>query len=137
MKTIFKNKAVQKTFQMYPSPYKTKLMAIRELIFKIAKKSPEIGEITETLKWGEPSYLPKQRNIGTTIRLHWLETKPNQYGIYFNCQTNLIEQFKKKFGKKFQYEGKRALIFNLEDDLKPSEITDCIYMALTNKLKKN
>jgi hypothetical protein len=56
--------------------------------------------------------------------------------MYFNCQTNLISKIKKQFGSKFEYEGKRAIIFKLEVEPPYQDIQKCITMALTYYLKK-
>ena len=136
MVSSIKNKDVAETFTDYPMEFREKLLILREIILKVAKNTPQIGELIETLKWGEPSYLPEEKNIGTTVRIHWLKTKPDQYGIYFNCQTNLIEQFKKRYGNKFSYEGKRALIFKIDDELNLKNISDCVSIALTYHLNK-
>ena len=56
MKPI-QNPAVAAKFQSYPLSMRTKLMALRELILETAADTAEVGEIEETLKWGEPAYL--------------------------------------------------------------------------------
>ncbi len=122
---------VARTFKEYPVAFRKKLLAVRKLILAVAKSSSAIGELDEALKWGEPSYLPKEKNIGTTIRIHWLKSKPHQYGIYFNCQTTLIADFKKKYAGQFKYEGKRAIILNETDSLPVEQLKGCILMALT------
>lgn len=106
------------------------------MIFEVAlENESKIGKIEETLKWGEPSYRPILKNTGTTVRLSWLKSKPNQYGIYFHCKTSLIKDFKLLFRDKFRYEGKRAIIFDLEDNISKKELKKCISMALTYHLK--
>ncbi len=130
------NQNVATVFNEYPPFFRKRLMALRSLILKTAKSLPEIGELEETLKWGEPSYLPKKKNIGTTVRIHWLESKPHQYALYFNCQTNLILKYKKKYPHLFNYEGNRAVVFTKDDELPVKALKDCIAMALTYHLKK-
>jgi len=127
---------VARVFAHYPTNYRKRLKALRKLILEVAHSNPEIGELEETLKWGEPSYLPKQKKIGTTVRIHWLKSKPEQYGIYFNCQTNLVERFKKSFPETFRFEGKRAIIFSEADVVPVPELKSCIRMALTYHLGK-
>ena len=61
---------VREVYSSYPAVHKEKLLLLRELIFSIAKQNPEIDEIEETLKCGEPSYLTKNKS-GSTIRLTW------------------------------------------------------------------
>jgi hypothetical protein len=130
------NSDVAAVFQEYPPKFKKNLLRLRKIIFDTAKEIEQIEELVETLKWGEPIYLPKKKNIVTTIRIHWLRTKPNQYGMYFNCNTSLIPRIKRRFGNTFAYEGKRAIVFNEGDDLPSSELRECVKMALTYHLDK-
>lgn len=52
----FKNATVAAKFESYPPAVRRKLLALREAVFRTAASMPEIGEIEETLKWGEPAY---------------------------------------------------------------------------------
>ena len=125
------DKQVLDVFKEYPPKYRKKLLLLRKFVLSAAGEIPQGEVLLETIKWGEPSYLFGKRKIGTTIRIHWLKSKPDQFGIYFNCRTNLVDRFKKKFGKKFNYEGNRAIIFTIDDKLHIKELKECIYMALT------
>lgn len=127
---------IAEVFQAYPPPFRKKLERLRKIILDVAKNHPEIGELEETLKWGEPSFLPKKKNVGTTVRIHWLKSKPAQCGIYFNCNTTLVSKFRRKFGKTFRYEGRRAIVFGKDDDIPVDEIKECISLALTYHLNK-
>lgn len=44
--------AVENVFAGYPSPVKSKLLALRKLIFATAKTTSGVGKLEETLKWG-------------------------------------------------------------------------------------
>jgi hypothetical protein len=82
--------SVKQKLESYPKEIEALLNNIRNLIFSVAKQDG-ISDITETLKWGEPSYISK---IGSTIRFDWKAKHPDQYCIYFNCKTLLVETFK-------------------------------------------
>ena len=84
----FKNPKVAEIFKSYPPNARRKLMALRELIFITAAAAEGVGEIEETLKWGEPAYITTKTKSGSTIRLGWKPSNPGQYAMYFNCQTN-------------------------------------------------
>lgn len=129
------NLAVARTFQGYPNDVRKKLLDLRKLILEVGKELKEHGSIEETLKWGEPSYLITEPRVGTTVRIHWLKSKPNQIGMYFNCQTTLIQDFKNKFGNQFNYEGKRALIFDRNGAVPLKAVKECVRMGLTYHLK--
>lgn len=102
------------------------------MIFDVAKDY-ELGEIEETLKWGQPSYLCKS---GSTIRLDWQIAVPNCIGVFFNCKTILVETFQEVFGDSLSYNGNRTVFVAL-DQVTPLELETCILMALNyHKLKK-
>jgi hypothetical protein len=52
--------AVAENFRAYPPQVRSKLLALRALIFEITDSIKGVGELTETLKWGEP-WLPRRR----------------------------------------------------------------------------
>ncbi|NQZ85182.1 MAG: DUF1801 domain-containing protein [Nanoarchaeales archaeon] len=130
----FKNKEVEIVFNSYPKNIKLKLLEIREIIFETASKNEEIGEIEETLRWGEPTYLTTQSKSGSMIRLAFKEKEENKFGIYFHCQTTLVSTFKEMFPKTFTFEGNRCLRFNLDDKIPKTELENCISQALTYNL---
>jgi hypothetical protein len=126
----FRSAAVAKTFDSYPSHIRQKLFTLRELIYQTATEVKEIGELEETLKWGEPAYITVNKS-GSTIRLGWKKSTPTQYAMYFHCQTNLIETFRTLFPTEFKFEGNRAIVFD-ENDLVPMDsLAFCIASALT------
>ena len=123
-------------FEQYPDPIKTKLLVLREQIFTVAKTLEVVGIIEETLKWGQPSYLAKNPNTGSTIRIDAVKNSPDQYALYVHCQTNLIETFKQMYADKFSFSGKRAILFNVKDQVPEKELGHCIGLALTYHLNK-
>jgi hypothetical protein len=56
--------------------------------------------------------------------------KPENFGVYFNCQTVLVETFKEVYGKLFRYDGNRAIVFNIGDSIPTQELMHCIPLAL-------
>lgn len=133
--TIFKNPKVAQTFKNYPKKIRDRLMTLRELIFEVATKTKGVGELEETLKWGEPAYLTKNKS-GSTIRIDSKKSTPNQYALYFHCQTSLVETFRTIFPSQFTYQGNRAIIFNEDDKVPVKELKFCIAAALTYHQKK-
>jgi hypothetical protein len=124
--------AVKKKFDIYPQRASTVLHGIRKLIFEVAEEY-NTGNIVETLKWREPSYLTPQ---GSTIRFDWKKKTPEHCYIYFNCQTTLIETFKELYGDTFTYENNRALVFQMNTPIPESELRHCIALSLQyHKLK--
>ena len=127
----FATAAVAEAFETYPPNMRRKLLALRELIFKTAKTTNGVGEIEETLKWGEPAYLTTQTGSGSTVRIAWKASKPGEYAMYFNCQTSLVETFKTLFPGEFKFEGNRAIVFKESEPIPKDALTFCISTALT------
>ena len=128
------NPKVELVFDNYPDLVRNKMLTLRKLIIETAKEIEEITILEETLKWSEPSYLTK---IGSTIRMDWKPKSPNQYAMYFKCTSRLVETFKLVFKNTFEFEGKRAILFQLEDDIPKEELKYCIKAALTyHKVKQ-
>jgi hypothetical protein len=132
----FKDSSVAGVFAVYPEDVRTKLLALRELIFATATRTPGVGPLEETLKWQQPSYLTSISGSGSTIRIDAIASRAGEYAIYFHCQTSLVDTFKKRFGSLFHYEGNRALLFSESDPLPEPELSECIAAALTYHLAK-
>lgn len=131
----FKSDAVAAKFESYPPRVRRRLLALRELVFQTARATPGVGELEETLKWGEPAYVPVN-GAGSTVRLDWKSRQPEHYALYFHCQTNLVERFRTRFRDGLQFEGNRALVFRLDEDMPADVAGYCISAALTYHLKK-
>ena len=126
METI-KNSNVARKFQSYPEDLRLKLMHIRRLIPDVAAGTSEVGDLEETLKWGEPSYLAEG---GSTVRLGWKASRPEHYGIYFNCNTKLVDTFKEVYSDIFSFEGNRAIVFHQKDRVHTNALKHCIDLSL-------
>ena len=131
----FDNTAVAQAFKDCPAPARARLLALRELIFRTAAETPGVGEIEETLKWGEPAYVTAASKSGSTIRIGWKKPQARQYAIYFNCQTTLVDTFRTLFPGEFRFEGNRAIVFDVADPQAEAVPADslalCIAAALT------
>lgn len=119
---------VELVFNNYPDSVRNKMLNLRELIIEAAKEIEGITKVVEILKWGEPSYLT---NGGSTIRMDWKTKSPNQYALYFQCTSRLVETFKMIFKNTFDFDGKRAIIFQIEGEIPKEELKYCIKAALT------
>ena len=131
----FTSSAVEAVFSEYPVRHKSHLLRLREVILDTAD-SLELPEgVEETLKWGEPSYLPKKRQVGSTVRLGKFDE--DNVGLYFNCQTMLVESFRSMYGDELAYSKNRAVLFNLNEPLPEKIIITCTRMALRYHLDKH
>jgi len=124
---ILTNPDVKEVFDRYPIPIRKKMINLRRLIIETANETREIAILEETLKWGEPSYMAK---YGSTVRMDWKPKTPNQYAMYFKCTSQLVTTFQVVFGERFQYEGTRAIIFQMDDPVPETELKKCIAAAL-------
>ena len=118
---------VTEVFDNYPKDIRPKLESLRELILKTAEETEGVEALEETLKWGEPSYLTKN---GSTIRMDWKAKNPDQYAMYFKCTSKLVPTFKLLFENKFNFEGNRAIVFELNEPVPKEELKHCIAAAL-------
>ena len=125
------NSEVEKVFNCYPTNVRKKLMFLRKLILETALETEGVGDLEETLRWGEPSYVPIQSKSGSTVRIGWEKSNPRQYAMYFHCSTKLVDTFKKIYGDNFKYEGRRAIVFDEDDDVPEAELKCCIALSLT------
>ena len=117
-------------FDSYPKPVKAKLLALRKLILDTAKKTKGVGAIEEALKWGQPSYLTSESKSGSTIRIDQVKAVPDQYAVYFHCQTNLVETFRELYPD-FSYSGNRAILLDVKAKLPEAALRHCVALALT------
>lgn len=133
--TPFDAPSVAAKFESYPPHARNALLALRELVFRTASETPGVGEIDETLKWGEPAYVTKNK-AGSTVRMDWKAKDPERYAIYFHCQTGLVDMFRTLFPDDFAFDGNRALVFRLGDPVPEDALAICIAAALTYHLNK-
>jgi len=129
------NAAVENVFAGYPSPVKSKLLALRKLIFDTAKTTSGVGALEETLKWGQPSYLTSESKSGSTIRIDQMKAEAGFYAIYFHCQTDLVETFRELYPE-LRYGGNRAILLDAGDKVPEKALRHCIALALTYHARK-
>ncbi|MGB3627634.1 MAG: DUF1801 domain-containing protein [Henriciella sp.] len=125
--------AVKAVYDAYPKPARDQLMKLRTLVYETAASLPETGPITETLKWGEPSYLNK---AGTTIRLAWSPKRPDAIGLFVNCQTTLLDEWRQHYSGALNLIGNREIRLSLDAPLPLEPLRHCIAMALTYRKRK-
>ena len=130
---VIQVKDVKHTYELYPKEAQKRLLRIRQMIFDIVKRNGEVSDVEETLKWGEPAYRAKS---GSTIRLAWKASTPNNYAVYFICSTKLVETFKEIYPDIFTYDANRAIIFSLDETIPTDALEHCLLLSLTyHKIK--
>ena len=126
---------VEQVIAGYPAQIQPRVRRLRRLILDTAASLPEVGPITETLKWGEPAYLTEKSKSGSTIRVAWKAATPEQYAMYLNCQTTLVDTYRTLFPE-LTFAGNRAVIFDRDSELPEQTVGRCIELALTYHLEK-
>lgn len=122
------NPEVAAVFNAYPESVRPKMLSLRRLVLETAEELETISALEETLKWGEPSYLTK---IGSTIRMDWKAKTPNQVAMYFKCTSKLVTTFREVYEDVFTFEGTRAIVFQLDEEIPGAELKRCIAAGLT------
>ena len=125
--------ATQNKFDSYPEHIKLRLLCIRDLVFDVAKEHG-LGDVEESLKWNEPSYLV---NTGTAIRIDWKAKTPDHYFIFFNCNTTLVDTFRELHSDVIQFQGNRAIILNIYEPLPTKTIRQFLTLAMKYKTIKH
>lgn len=110
----------------YPAAVLNKFQQLRSLIHQVADDH-QLGNIEETLKWGEPAFLNKN---GSTIRIDYKKHSPDNIYLFFNCKTKLVETYKELFFDVFHFEKNRAIALKIDQKL-PTELETCIRLALS------
>ena len=107
---------------------------LKALIQKVAESTPEIGPLEESLKWGEQSFTPAKRNVGSSVRIAPREN--GDVALMFICHTNLVDEFRDLYPDTLTYEGNRAIVLSEGADADREALKHCIALALTYKLRK-
>ncbi len=130
-RATFVNPAVEAVFASYPRTPRTRLLQLRGLILDVAATTTGVGELEETLRWSEPSYLTTRSRSGSMLRIHWKPADGEHCRIYVHCQTNLVATFRALYPTELVYEGNRAVLVPLRGSIPVDALRHCIALALT------
>lgn len=103
-----------------------RLLDLRTLIFAAAEATDTLP-LTETLKWGQPAYLPHKK-AGTTLRLGEDAGQPT---LFVPCSTNLLDRYRDAFPSEFTYSGARAVHVPADGPYSDAAFQQLAAMALT------
>lgn len=123
------NPALEMIMQM-PERTRDRLLAVRTLILHTAAGTEGVGPVEEALRWNEPSFLTSATGSGSTVRIS-ARGQTGGIAIFFNCQTDLVETFRRLYPDCFTFDGNRALVLAPGTPLPESELAHCISLALT------
>ena len=102
----------------------------------VIRSDPDIGvgEIEETLKWGEPAYLTRSGS-GSTIRLG-RDRASGAAAIHFICHTRLVDDFRRLYPAGLRYAGDRSILLGDDGAGDEAALRHCIALALTYHARK-
>lgn len=126
---------VAQVFDASPHKVRKTLLEVRRVILQTAARMPEVGRITETLKWGEPAYLTEQTKTGTTIRLGWDDAAAS-VSLFVHCQTTLISEWRDRYGEELNFVGNRELRLPANRPVPIDTLQHCVAMALSYHSRK-
>ncbi len=121
--------AIGEVLDQLPDAPRARLMQMRGLILAAATAT-QTAPLTETLKWGQPAFLPARKD-GTTIRLGWSEKMPETCAFLVHCQTDLLSRYRQLFPTEFTYDGNRAVLVPTEGPFPEAALQQMAAMALT------
>jgi hypothetical protein len=124
---------IQEKFESYPTHIKPLMLQLRELVFNIADDS-NLEVVDVSLKWGEPSYQVKH---GSPVRMDWKENSPDQYYLFFHCQTKLVDTFRELYCGRLEFEGNRGIVLHVGKKLPVNIIRHCLELAMNYKRIKH
>ncbi|SNZ20511.1 DUF1801 domain-containing protein [Cohaesibacter gelatinilyticus] len=130
----FLNADIEVAFDAFDEMEREHLLAIRKLIYELAKQDKEVGTIVESLKWGQPSYDTKPRT-GTPIRLGMVKSAPDHVALFAHCQSNVMAVARLHYEDHFSFEGNRALLIPTTKALPIEAVSHVIRIALRYRLK--
>ena len=120
-------------FAAVPPAERQRLHALRTLILSVAAETPGVGRLTETLKWGQPSYEAVAPRSGTPLRIG--VPKTGGVALYAHCQTTVIARARDVFQNILDFEGNRAVLLPLEGDWPEVALRHVVRSALTYRLR--
>lgn len=121
---------VEACVETWPDDAQRQFRRIRGLVFTVAERA-EVGTLEETLKWGQPSWLPQKKRLGSTLRCTWHPGHADRISLYVNCNTSLVETLRSLYPDTFEYEGRRGLHMPLNLDLPVDAVDHCAFLTLT------
>lgn len=114
---------------------KAALLALRNLILDVAESNKDIGEIIETVKWGQPAFLTRLPKTGTTVRIDCDPSGNGGVALFVSCQSSLVSEWRGLFPH-LTYSGDRGVHFPMGRELPRDELRQMVTMALTYHRRK-
>ena len=120
---------VESVIADYPDAVRERILELRAHVWDVAAEDPAIGPLTETLKWGQPSYLTAVPKTGTTVRIDRIGSGED-VAIFTHCQTSLVEEFVESHGDLLETDGTRAVIIPATGEVPWEAVREHVRSAL-------
>jgi len=127
----FGDPAVAAVFAAYADSVRDPLRRLRSLVFETARETGGVGDLVETLKWGQPAYRPARPRIGTTLRIDAVKGRPDHYALFVHCRTSLADTFRSLYGDTLDIEGDRAIVLSTTAEVPRAALKHCVALVLT------
>lgn len=119
---------VAAAFAKAPGGAQAAMRRLRALILETAA-TQGVEPLTETLKWGEPSYAPAKPRIGSSVRI--APRGQDGVALLFICHTGIVERLRELYPDTLRFEANRAIALDATRALPEAELGHCIALALT------
>lgn len=120
---------IRNAIDAQPLPLRKRLTELKRLIETTAQSHPDIGPLSASLKWGQPSFVPARKGIGSSVRIG--VNRDGHPCLYFICHTQLVDRFREIYGNVLRFEGNRAIRVSVGGPLPETELRHCVAMAFT------
>jgi hypothetical protein len=125
---------IQAVFNACSDTQRAGLVALRHLILARAAELPNIGRVTEALRWGQPAYLTPDTGAACSLRIGL--APGGDFALFVHCKTGLIQNFTDGPGAEMRVQGTRAVLFRTVQDIAAPAVSMLIGQALTYHLVK-
>ena len=105
---------------------------LRATIFAVAAETPEVGGLTEALRWGQAAYLTEETGSGTTLRI--ARASAGRVGLYVHCQSRVVDEVRMVHDRALTWDGTRGLLLDTDASWPEAAVRAMIVAALTYRL---
>ena len=119
---------VARAIEDAPPEARRGLLALRRLVLETAADLPEVGEVVECLKWGQPAFTTPKTRSGSTLRIG--VPGSGGFALYAHCRTTVISDFVAAFPGMDRVDGNRAILFTDPSQIEPARHAQLIAHAL-------
>jgi hypothetical protein len=125
---------VKSALARFPDGLRETALSLVQLVKDTAAGLPVVGPLQDSLKWGEPSFAPKRKNVGSSVRI--AARRDGKIAMNFICHTGLVDRFREIYAGRLEFEGNRTIVVDPSKPLPRAELQHCMGMALTYHLEK-